>query len=126
MSLLVTAPVASDWLKSEAGSYRSRSTVIIASGAGKLPCGQVLGKLLATGKFVPNAATGSDGSQTAAAILLFPVDATSADIQAVVVDCDAVVSHAGLTYGPTITNATMRAAADAQLALMGVKVRQGA
>lgn len=126
MSLLTTALVASDWLKSEASSYRSRSTVIIASGSGKLPSGQVLGKLAASGKCVPNAATGSDGSQIAAAILLFPVDATSADVQAVVVDTDAVVSHAGLTYGPSVTDATKRAAADAQLAAVGIKVRQGA
>ena len=126
MSFLTTAPVASDWLKSEEDSYRSRSTCIIASGSGKLGSGQVLAKLTATGKFAPNAATGSDGSQTAAAILLFPVDATSADAQAVVVDCDAVVSHAGLTYGPTVTDAAKRAAADAQLATLGIKVRQGA
>ena len=126
MPFLTTAPVASDWLKSEEASYRSRSTVIIASGSGKLGSGQVLGKLTATGKFVPNAATGSDGSQTSAAILLFPVDATSADVQAVVVDTDAVVSHAGLIYGPSVNDATKRAAADAQLAAVGIKVRQGA
>ncbi len=126
MALLETAPVASDWLKSEAGSYRSRSTVTIASGAGKLKTGQVLGKLAASGKYVPNAATGSDGSQTSIAILLFSVDATSADAQAVVVDTDAVVSHAGLIHGPSVNDATKRAAANAQLAAVGIKVRQGA
>jgi hypothetical protein len=124
MPLLVTSPVASDWLKSEEPSYRSRSTVIIAAGSGKLLSGQVLGKVGA--KFVPNAATGSDGSQISAAILLFPVDATLADIQAVVVDCDAVVSHAGLIHGPSVNDATKRAAANAQLAAVGIKVRQGA
>lgn len=126
MALLVTAPVASDWLKSEADSYRSRSTVVIASGSGKLQTGQVLGKLAANGKFAPNAASGSDGSQTSVAILLFPVDATSADAPAVVVDCDAVVSHAGLIHGPSVNDATKRAAANAQLAAVGIKVRQGA
>lgn len=126
MSLLVTSPVPSDWLKSEEASFRSRSTVVIASGSGKLQSGQVLGKLAASGKFVPNAATGSDGSQTSAAILLLPVDATSADAQAVIVDCDAVVSHAGLIHGPSVNDATKRAAANAQLAAVGIKVRQGA
>lgn len=126
MALLETAPVASDWLKSEEPSFRSRSTAIIASGAGKLKTGQVLGKLSASGKFVPNTAAASDGSQTSVAILLFPVDATSADAQAVVVDCDAVVSHAGLIHGPSVTDATKRAAANAQLAAVGIKVRQGA
>lgn len=126
MALLETAPVASDWLKSEAGSYRSRSTVTIASGAGKLKTGQVLGKLSATGKYVPNTAAASDGSQTSVAILLFPVDASSADAQAVVVDTDAIVSHAGLIHGPSVNDATKRAAANAQLAAVGIKVRQGA
>jgi len=126
MALLETAPVASDWLKSEAPSFRSRSTVTIAAGAGKLKTGQVLGKLAASGKFTPNAAAGSDGSQTSVAILLFPVDATGADAQAVVVDCDAVVSHAGLIHGPSVNDATKRAAANAQLAAVGIKVRQGA
>lgn len=125
MPLLETAVVASDFLKSEADNYRSRSIVTIAAGAGKLKPGQVLAKLTA-GKFTPNAATGSDGSQTAVAILLFPVDATSADAQAVVVDTDATVSHAGLIYGPTVNDATKRAAANAQLAAVGIKVRQGA
>jgi hypothetical protein len=126
MAPLETAVVASDFLKTEAGNYRSRSIVTIASGAGKLKPGQVLGKLTASGKFMPNAATGADGSQTAVAILLFPVDATSADAQAVVVDTDAVVSHAGLIHGPTVNDATKRAAANTQLAAVGIKVRQGA
>ena len=126
MSLLTTAPVASDWLKSEDPGRRSRATAIIASGSGKLLSGQVLGKLAANGKFVPNAASGADGSQTSVAILMFAVDATSADAQAVIVDTDAVVSHAGLIHGPSVNDATKRAAANAQLAAVGIKVRQGA
>ncbi|AWN55057.1 head decoration protein [Methylobacterium sp. 17Sr1-1] len=126
MSLLETAIVASDWLKSEDGSYRSRDTAIIASGSGKLVSGTVLAKVTATGKYAPAAASGSDGSQTAVAVLLFPVDATSADAKAVIVSRHAIASHAGLTYGATINDATKRAAANAQLAAVGIIVRQGA
>ncbi|WP_018261893.1 head decoration protein [Methylobacterium sp. WSM2598] len=126
MPLLETAPVASDWLKAEDGSYRSRDTAVIASGSGKLASGTVLAKLTASGKYVPAAASGSDGSQTAVAVLLFPVDATSADAKAVVLSRDAVVSHAGLIYGSTINDATKRAAADGQLGAAGIIVRQGA
>ncbi|SFV06057.1 Bacteriophage lambda head decoration protein D [Methylobacterium sp. 174MFSha1.1] len=126
MALLETAIVASDWLKSEDGSYRSRDTAIIASGSGKLVSGAVLAKVTATGKYVPAAASGADGSQTAVAVLLFPVDATSADAKAVIVSRHAVASHAGLTYGATINDATKRAAANAQLAAVGIIVRQGA
>ncbi|MBK3397652.1 MULTISPECIES: head decoration protein [Methylobacterium] len=126
MALLETAIVASDWLKAEDGSYRSRDTAIIASGAGKLVSGTVLAKVAATGKYVPAAAAGSDGSQTAVAVLLFPVDATSADAKAVIVSRHAIASHNGLTYGATINDATKRAAANAQLGAVGIIVRQGA
>jgi hypothetical protein len=126
MALLETAPVASDWLKSEDGSYRSRDTAVIAAGSGKLKSGQVLGKLSASGKYVPNAASGSDGSQTSVAVLVFPVDATSADAPAVVVARHAVVSHAGLIHGATVNDATKRAAANGQLGAVGIIVRQGA
>ena len=126
MALLETAIVASDWLKSEDGSYRSRDTAIIASGAGKLVSGTVLAKVTATGKYVPAAASGADGSQTAVAVLLFPVDATNADAKAVIVSRHAIASHAGLTYGATINDATKRAAANAQPNAVGIIVRQGA
>ncbi len=126
MALLETAIVASDWLKQEAENYRSRDTAIIASGSGKLKSGQVLGKLTASGKYVPNAATGSDGSQTAVAVLAFPVDATSSDAKAVVVAREATASHNGLTWGSTINDATKRAAAISQLKAVGILVREGA
>ena len=98
--------------------------LVIASGSGKLVSGTVLAKVGA--KYVPAAASGSDGSQTAVAVLLFPVDATSADAKAVIVSRHAIASHAGLTYGATINDATKRAAANAQLGAVGIIVRQGA
>ena len=126
MPLLETAAVASDWLKSEADNYASRDTALIAAGSGKLASGMVLGKLTASGKFVPAAASGSDGSQTAVAVLVFPVDATSADAKAVIVARRATASHAGLVYGASINDATKRAVANGQLGAVGIVVRQGA
>jgi len=126
MALLETAVVASDWLKYEAGSYYSRDTAIIASGSGKLKTGTVLAQVTATGKYVPAAASGSDGSQTAVAVLFSNVDATSTDQKAVIVSRHAIVSHAGLTYGSTINDATKRAAANGQLKAAGILVREGA
>lgn len=75
---------------------------------------------------MPSAATGSDGSQTSAAILVFPVDATSADAKAVVVARHAIASHNGLSWGTTINDATKRAAAIGQLKAAGILVREGA
>lgn len=126
MPLLETAVVASDWLKYEADSYFSRETVTIASGAGALKSGAVLATVTASGKYTPAAATGSDGSQTATAVLLFPVDATSADKPAVVIRRHAIVSHNGLTYGASINDATKRAAVATQLKAVGILVREGA
>lgn len=126
MPLLETAPVASDWLKYEADNYRSRDTAVVAAGAGKLKSGQVLGRLTASGKYVPNAATGTDGAQTAVAVLVFPVDASTADQRAVIVVREATVSHNGLVWGPTITDAAKRAAALGQLRAAGILVREGA
>lgn len=127
MAATLTSPVyVSDWLKYEAGSYYSRGTGTVASGAGVLVSGTVLARVTATGKFVPAAASGADGSQTATAILVAPVDATSADAACVVVENHALVSHAGLTWGSTINDATKRAAAIAQLRTVGIKVREGA
>lgn len=54
--------------------------VVIASGAGKLGCGTVLGQITASGKYVKVDSTNEDGSQTAKAVLAYPVDATSADV----------------------------------------------
>lgn len=58
--------------------------VVIASGAGKLPRGRVLGRITTDGKYISVDSSKNDGSQTARAILKFPVDATSADVVATV------------------------------------------
>lgn len=71
------------YLVSEANGYQSREAIVIASGAGKVLAGTVLGRVTASKKYVPWTAGASDGSQTAAAILYAPVDATSADARGV-------------------------------------------
>ena len=56
----------------------------IASGAGALVRGTVLGKITASGKYQMAIGTADDGSQTPDAILAEDVDATSADALSVV------------------------------------------
>lgn len=128
MGVILSNPsYAADWLKYEEDSYWSRDTAILAAGNGVLKTGTVLAKLTASGKYVPAAATGSDGSQTAVAILFDrQVDTTSADQKAVIIARHAITSHAGLIYGSTITDATKRAAANGQLGAVGILVREGA
>jgi hypothetical protein len=55
--------------------------VTVASGAGVIPYGTLLGKVTATGKYIPSVRTAADGSQNPVAVFanLAGVDATSAD-----------------------------------------------
>ncbi|GAB4287288.1 MAG: hypothetical protein Kow0098_03600 [Ignavibacteriaceae bacterium] len=64
-----------------AGDFpRVELPVVIASGAGALIKGTVLGKVTATGKYVAYNDGNADGSQTAKCILADDIDATSEDI----------------------------------------------
>lgn len=115
-----------DWLKREEDSLYSREQVIILTGSGVLKSGQVLGKITASGKYKPNTVAAADGSQTAAGILLYDVDATSADAKAVIIARDAIVVHQGLIHGSDVDTAPERAAVNAALGNLGILVREGA
>lgn len=117
-----------DWLKREADSVYSREEVIVLSGQGSLASGTVLGKVTSSGKYKVVTAGASDGSEDAAAILVHPVDATSADATALVVARDAIVSAQGLTYGADVNTAAERAAIHVALAALSppIIVREGA
>ncbi|CBS88715.1 head decoration protein [Azospirillum lipoferum] len=68
-----------------AGDFpRVTRLVTIASGAGVLPAGAVLGRIAAGGKFTLSAAASSDGSEAVRAVLAEPVDASLSDVVAVV------------------------------------------
>jgi hypothetical protein len=117
---------AADWLKREEDSVYSREQVLVVSGAGVVQTGTVLGKITATGKYKPTTVAAVDGSQTAAGILLFTVDATAADAKAVIIARDAIVAHQALLYGADIDTAPERATVTTQLATLGILDREGA
>lgn len=117
---------AGGFIESEANGFRSRNQVTIHggfTGAAVLHAGTVLGKITATGKYAISPATGSDGSQTAVAILFDDVDPTLGDIQGAVVDDDAEVRLADLTFDASVTAGAATTAKIAQLAAVGIKVR---
>jgi hypothetical protein len=118
----------SDWLKREADSLYSREQVVIVSGAGALKSGTVLGKITASGKYKATTVAAADGSEDAAGILLEAVDATAADVEAVIIARDAIVSNQGLSYGADVNTAPERAAVHAALAALvpPILVREGA
>ena len=114
------------FLLSEANGLLSRDTVTIVSGAGKLEAGMVIGKITASGKYTasPNAqVTGSEGAETASAILAYPVDATDADVTAVVVNKDAEAKSPMLKFHTSVNDATKRNAKLTQLRAVGIKAR---
>lgn len=99
--------------------HLSRETVTIeggSGGAGVVEAGTVLGKITASGKYVPSPATGSDGSQVAKAINAYRVDATGDDVQAVVIAREAAVNGNMLVYDPSVNDPAKVLAKAAQLA----------
>lgn len=122
------------YLVSEANGYRSRDQVVIAAGAGNLKAGAVLGKLVATGDYVPFdprdvAGEGedpptaqTDGRQLATAILYEGVDATVTAARRTVTSRDAEVSEGALQWLDGLTF-NQKTAALASLAAAGVIAR---
>ena len=123
MTTLTEGRHASGFLVWEASRDYTRETVTLASGAGKLAPGTVLGKITTGGKFTQLAPAASNGSQNAAGILWGPADATAADASAVVVlRGPAIVNRNDLIW-PTGATEPQIAAATAALAALGIVLR---
>lgn len=80
--------------------------VTVVSGAGVLARGALLGKITTGGKYKLSTSGASDGSQTPTAILVHPVDATSADVEAIVFIKGRFNSGA-MTFGASHTAASV-------------------
>ncbi|MEM7523315.1 MAG: head decoration protein [Pseudomonadota bacterium] len=115
-----------DLIKYEADRHYSRDEGLIASGAGALGVGAVLGVVTGSGEYAPVDPSETNGLEVAAALLLQTVDATSAAAPAVVLTRHAVVSRAALVYGAAVTTPAERQAIDEQLTAAGLVVRDAA
>lgn len=111
------------FLLSEGNGSISRDVVTILSGSGVLEPGTVLGKVTASGKYKPATATGTDGAETAIAVLTERVDTSSADAEAVVISRLAEVKRPMLVFGATIADASTEGAAVAQLSAATIIAR---
>jgi hypothetical protein len=101
----------------------TRETITVASGAGKLEPGTVLGKITTGGKYVALTPAATNGSQTAAGILWGSVDATSTDAPGIVVlRGPALVNRHELVWPDGATDAQITAASTALTAL-GIVLR---
>ncbi len=114
----------SDVVKDEGKNRFSRDTDVLALGSGKVIPGTVLGQVTASGKFKPLAPAASDGTQTAAAVILQYADATSADQSVVNLKRRAQVVLQALVWPEGITD-TQKSAAIAQLKALGIVPRMG-
>ena len=123
MTVLVETRHPGEFILSEANGQRSRETITIASGAGVIAAGTVLGKVTASGKYVASAVGASDGSEVPAAINTYGTDASSADATVSAIARDAEVNGKCLTWHADRDQPAERAAANAALANLGVIVR---
>lgn len=108
------------YLVSEANGFRSRDKITVASGAGVLKAGRVLGKITVGGKYTSYTPGATDGSQNAVAILFEGCDATSADVKRVATARDSEVQAAVLNWGAAVTTDAHKTTALAALAALGI------
>jgi hypothetical protein len=111
------------FIKSEANGELSREAIVLASGAGALLAGTVLGKITASGKYKAYDNDAADGTQTAAAILFRDTDATSADVAAVGIVRLAEVWRDRLVWGAVVTTQAEKDAAYVDMATVNIAVR---
>jgi hypothetical protein len=126
MSTITEGQHAAEFIVSEANGFRSRDevTLTVAAETTLVP-GLVLGKLTATGKYVPYDNAGGDGSDVAAGILYAGIEnpgEAPADYQVTVVNRDAEVRLADLQWASGLVDAD-KTAAYADLLALGIKVR---
>ena len=111
---------------SEGNGKISRDVVTIASGAGKLEAGTVLGRITASENYIASQdaeIVGKEGAETAMAVLAYRVDATSEDVEAVVIARHAEVKEPMLVFDATVDNASKIAAKLEQLSAATIIAR---
>lgn len=112
-----------DLLKYEAPNLYSRDEVVVAAGQ-TLALGAVVGRVTATREIVALDPAANDGREIAAGVLLEAIVTTATERRrSVIVSRHALVFGGALVFAPTLT-AEQTAAALAQLAALGVLVRQ--
>ncbi|SEP02694.1 Bacteriophage lambda head decoration protein D [Salinihabitans flavidus] len=126
MPVLTQPPSMGDVLKYEVNPNYTRETVTLLTGT-NYPVGSVLGKITTSGKYKLATSGGTDGAQTAAAVLLYAVDAALADaVGIVVVRGPAIVSRAALAYDGSVDDAAKITTKLGQLTALGIIARDTA
>ncbi|GGW46134.1 hypothetical protein GCM10011452_37660 [Gemmobacter lanyuensis] len=125
MPVLTEPPSMGDVLKYEVNPNYTREVVTLLVGM-PYPVGAVLGRITASGKYKLATSGGTDGAQTASAVLLYAIDATLADATGIVVARGpAIVSRAALAYDATVDDGAKITTKIGQLAAAGIVARDG-
>ncbi len=123
MATLTEGPHPGGFLVWEVLRDYTRETVTLASGAGQLAPGTVLGKITTGGKFTVLTSGATNGSQNAAGLLWGAADATAADAPGVVLlRGPAIVNRHEIILPEGATEAQITAATTA-LAALGIIMR---
>jgi hypothetical protein len=123
MTTLTEGPHPGGFLVWEVLRDYTRETITVASGAGKLAPGTVLGKITTGGKYTGLAPAATNGSQNAAGILWAAIDATDADAASLVIlRGPAIVNRHEIILPEGATEAQINAAITA-LAALGIILR---
>lgn len=126
MTVLTQPPSMGDALKYEVNPNYTRDTITLLAGMA-YPVGSVLGRITVNGKYTLASDGGTDGAETAAAVLLYPVDATLADAVGIVVTRGpAIVSRAALAYDTSVDDAAKITTKITELAALGIIARDAA
>ena len=129
MTVLTKSPTLGDLLKFELNASYCRETVTLKAGT-SYPLGAVLGKITASGKYRLSPAatvTGDEGAETAVAVLLEAVDATSADQTGLIaVRGPMILSKVALVFDASVDQSAEKTAKYVQLAAAGLVARETA
>ena len=101
----------------------TRETITLASGAGKLAPGTVLGRITTGGKYTGLAPAATNGSQNAAGILWADVDATDADAPGVVILRGPAIANRHELVWPDGATEAQITTATTTLAALGIILR---
>ena len=121
MSEVTEGKYAGEFIASEANGTRSREVKTIASGQ-NLVAAQVVGKVTASGKYAAFNQDAVDGTEAAAGISYDNYDASTEDIEGVIIIRDAEINGNDLLW-PADIEAAEQTAAEAELAALGIIVR---
>ena len=126
MTILHQPSTMGDLLKYEVNPNYTRETITLLAGQ-SYPVGSALGRITASGKYKLATSGGSDGAQTAVAVLLNAADATLADATGLILARGpAIVSRAALIYDATVDDAAKITTKIGQLAAAGILARDTA